>query len=208
MKRRRMKGGLYLVVDPSKSEIELISALNSVLEEGVCAVQLWDHWDQVENPLALIEKVGKLCGTFDVPLFINNHPEWVEDCPSVSGIHFDEWPTDYACPEGVLVGITCTNEMEVIDRAEENSIDYISFCSMFPSSTSNSCEWVDHASVHRARERFSGLIFLAGGITPETLPQLQTLPYDGIAVVSGIMSSDSPSEAARIFNQKVKEHES
>lgn len=202
-----MKGGLYLVVDPSMNEDQLIHSLKSVLTEGVCAVQLWDHWNTEKEPKKLIERIGALCVEQAVPLFINNHSEWLVDCPALSGIHYDECPQSFNHPRDVMVGVTCTNDMEVIRRAETDQIDYISFCSMFPSPTSNSCEWVDPNSVVRAREIFSGLIFLAGGVTTESLPKLCDLPYDGIAVVSGIMSSDSPSEAARIFNQKVKEHE-
>jgi thiamine-phosphate pyrophosphorylase len=46
-------------------------------------------------------------------------------------------------------------------------------------------------------------IYLAGGIQLSNLHQLEDLDFDGIALVSGIMSSINPAEAARQYSTQL-----
>ena len=46
---------------------------------------------------------------------------------------------------------------------------------------------------------FSGQVFLAGGISPENILKLKEVPYDGIAVASGILGAHHPEEALKQY---------
>src|SRR6185369_6565581 len=94
---------------------------------------------------------------------------------------------------------TCNNDLAIVDWAMKQKLDYISFCSVFPSSTSNSCDLVSFDTIRRAREITSLPIFLAGGISPDNMKRLRELDFDGVAVISGIMNQDDPAQAAKKY---------
>lgn len=102
------------------------------------------------------------------------------------------------------MGITVNNDLSLVQWANDNSFDYISFCSIFPSTTSNSCQLVKFETITKARTITQMPIFLAGGIQPENIYQLNNLDYDGVAVVSGIMSADDPFEKANKYLNELK----
>jgi thiamine-phosphate pyrophosphorylase len=205
--KRKINSGIYLVIDPSMDELLLLNKLNLCLKEKLAAVQIWDNFKSGQNIRGLIRKICDLCRAKNVPVLINNRWELLNDS-LLYGVHFDEIPENYtAMKESInkpfLCGLTCTNDLTVVDWASENKLDYISFCSIFPSSTANSCELVDFNTIHQAAKLYSLPIFLAGGIKPENMSSLDELDYTGIAVVSGIMGSDRPDKSIKKYLEKL-----
>lgn len=203
MKDNKLAGGIYLVIDPSMEEGILFEKLEQVLQEGIAIVQLWDNWPQGTQKERLINSICDLCHRYQVPVFINNEWDLLNSLP-LDGVHFDSIPADYdkikqRLPKEVKIGLTCNNDLSAVEWAERNSLNYISFCSIFPSVTSNSCELVSFQTIEQARKITSMPIFLAGGIQLSNLPKLKGLDFDGIALISGIMSSVSPAEATKQY---------
>lgn len=204
---RKISSGIYLVIDPSMDELLLINKLNLCLKEKLAAVQIWDNFKAEQNISALIKKVCELCHAKNVPVLINNRWELLNDF-LLDGVHFDEIPENYtAIKESInkpfICGLTCNNDLTFVDWASKNKLDYISFCSIFPSNTANSCELVNFNTINKAAKHYSLPIFLAGGIKPENIDKLKELNYTGIAVVSGIMSSDRPDESIKKYQEKL-----
>ncbi len=204
---RLRKKGIYLVVDPSMEEKILLERLQHALQEKIVAVQIWDNFNTEKNVLLLTNKICELCHAHEVPVFINNRWELIADA-ALDGVHFDEIPEDInkireELKKQFLKGLTCNNDLKCLEWAEKHQFDYISFCSIFPSKTSNSCEMVDFDTIRKAKERSSLPIFLAGGISPENIEKLHNLKYDGVAVVSGIMNADKPGEAVQNYMKKL-----
>jgi thiamine-phosphate pyrophosphorylase len=186
----------------------LFSKLNLIVKEKIAAIQIWDNFKDNQNLEELLLKIYAKTSLHNIPLLINNRWEILKQIP-LDGIHFDEIPENFNGIKKEIngdftVGITCKNDLATIEYAEEHHFDYISFCSMFPSQTANSCELVSFETVQKAKSIFSGKIFLAGGIDLNTIENLDKLDYDGIAVVSGIMSADNPSETIKKYQQKIK----
>jgi thiamine-phosphate pyrophosphorylase len=202
-----LKDGIYLVIDPSLDLTTLLAKLKSALEGGLAAVQIWDHLpEEKEDPI--ISSVAELCALYHVPVIINNKWSFVLKY-NLAGVHFDIPPVDITSiqeklPDSTLYGLTTNNEIESIQWAEQYGFQYISFCSMFPSSTANSCDLVEPESIHRAKQHFSGKIFASGGITHQTISNLTSLPLNGVAIVSGIMSSDDPKTAVLTYHKQYK----
>jgi thiamine-phosphate pyrophosphorylase len=204
MKVNQLVGGLYLVIDPSMEEDALFEKLEQVLQEGISVVQLWDHWPLGIQKERIIKMICDLCHRYEVPVLINNEWELLNSLP-LDGVHFDFIPANYnqikqRLPKGFLAGLTCNNDLSVVEWAEKNNLDYISFCSIFPSSTSTSCELVSFDTIEQARKITSMPIYLAGGIQLSNFPELKKLDFDGIAIVSGIMSSANPAEATKQYS--------
>lgn len=208
MRNKNIESGIYLIIDPSMDEEILFSKLNLILKEKIAAIQIWDNFKNNQNVEELLLKIYEKTSLNNIPLIINNRWEYLKQIP-LNGIHFDEIPENLIeikkeISSDFIIGVTCNNELSAIQDAEKNQLDYISFCSMFPSKTANSCELVNFETVQKAKSIFSGKIFLAGGIDLDNIKNLVELNYDGIAVVSGIMSAENPSETIKKYHQKIK----
>lgn len=208
IKENRLKaGGIYVVVDPQQEEKLLLQRLKIIVEKGVSAVQIWDHFKDDQNVEELVAKIQRLCLPRQLPLLINNR--W-EDVPKLGldGVHFDQIPQDLTTIKSkvgdqAIIGLTCGNAMESIEWAAQNKIDYISFCSLFPSKSAGACELVSHKVIKEARKRYKGTLYLAGGIAPDNLTTLSDLAFDGIAVISGLMDAKHPDRALEAYNSNL-----
>lgn len=208
MKKQTIRSGIYLIIDPSIDEEILFSKLNLIVKEKISAIQIWDNIKGNQNIEELLLKIYEKASPNNIPIIINNRWELLKQIP-LDGIHFDEIPENFndikkEINRDFIAGITCNNELSIIEYAEKHQFDYISFCSMFPSKTANSCELVDFETVQKAKSIFSGKIFLAGGIDLSNIENLSQLNHDGIAIVSGIMSAENPSENIKKYHQKIK----
>lgn len=203
---RRIKGGVYLVIDPAMDQELLLAKVSQALEGGVQVLQIWNHWPEhfgLADKQGLVEAILKISSQFNVPVLINEEWELLKHT-GLDGVHFDSIPKDYEhiqkdIGRPFISGITCSNDLAVIEWAEQHDFDYVSFCSMFPSSSVDSCEIVRPKTVQKAREITQMPLFLSGGITTGNLASLKELDFNGVAVISGILSSDSPQASAASY---------
>lgn len=205
---KNIKDGVYLVIDPSMEENLLLEKVEAALNSPLSVLQIWDNFTEEEKIIPLCEKIATLAHEKNVPVLINNRWKIFNET-NLDGIHFDEIPQDLlAVRENLnrpaIIGVTCNNDLDQITEATNAEIDYISFCSIFPSVTSNSCELVDFDVIREARLIFPGSIFLSGGIQPANMEKLSSLEYNGVAIVSGIMSADHPDQAVHHYLEKMK----
>ena len=209
-KGAKINSGIYLVIDPSMEESQLIESLEKAISAKPCALQIWDNFQSPEKVAPLICKMKAICRGSGIPILINNHPEWTE-LFDLDGVHFDELPPDHykSFPklrqQGKLIGVTINNDFDLIQDAIQAKVDYLSFCSMFPSSTANSCDLVEFETVQKTRKLTSITIFLAGGISTQSIAQLKPLEFDGIAVVSGVMKAADPGKAISQYQKLLTE---
>jgi len=208
MERNKISGGIYLVIDPSMNKPELLQKLEEALSANISVVQIWDNWQHVDNKEEIIRHICSLCHQYQVPVIINNDWHLLKSFP-LDGIHFDTVPEDYhqikqSIERDFLAGITCNNDLSIVKWADKNQLNYISFCSIFQSSTSNSCELVSFENIQQARQITSLPIFLAGGIQLNNMKELEELNYDGVALVSGIMSAENPAQITKQYLELLK----
>lgn len=207
--RGKISQGIYLVIDPSMEENQLLETLEKAISANPCALQIWDNFKSQAQAFNLIYKIKSICIGTGIPILINNHPEWAE-LFRLDGVHFDELSAENSSSipkikkQGKIIGVTINNDFELIQSAILAGVDYLSFCSMFTSSTSNSCELVNFEIIKRTRKLTKIPIFLAGGISPENISQLRSLNFDGIALVSGVMSAANPSQAISTYQHLLK----
>lgn len=206
--KRGIQNGICLIVDPSVRSDLLLKRLKDVVYEPIAAVQIWDNFNTVDNAMDLVKQILDLCHPQNIPVLINNHWEMLK-LLQLDGIHLDQEAADLEqrkeeLKRQIIIGITCNNDLSVVQWAHDNKVDYISFCSMFHSSTANSCELVSFDTIRKARTLTTIPLFLSGGIKPGNMQELDALDYSGIAVVSGIMNSDTPIDEIRKYQQRFK----
>lgn len=202
MEPLKITGGLYLVVDPFEGVEAVLPKVQKALTGGVNIVQIWNNFSPTQNQEAFINAICAVAHQHKVPVLINNQWQLLLTT-RLNGIHFDELPDinhiRKVLDRPSIIGITCGNNLQRIHWANENNIDYISFCSMFPSSSAGVCEIVDRKTVLQARSMTNIPIFLAGGITLQNVNELSHCGADGVAVISGIMKAADPAASAQQF---------
>ncbi len=190
---KKITGGIYLIANAALEQELLLNKLNEALKSGVSIVQLYNTENESLVQSIDINLICSLCHQYKVPVLVNNN--WsLLDRTLLDGVHFDKIPIDFeeiknSINKNFLTGITCSNDLEIVKWANEQHFNYISFCSMFPSSTANSCELVAFETIKKAREITQIPFFVAGGINLTNINQLAALPVSGIAVISGIMGA-------------------
>lgn len=209
IKKQKIKEGVYLVVDPQMQNTVLMNKLKQIMDKSeIAAVQIWDNFKNTENKISLINEICKVCENYRVTVLLNNNWDILKQTEA-SGLHFDEIPNNFKeikknIPSDALLGLTCNNNLETVEWADRNNMDYISFCSIFPSSTANSCDLVDFEIIKKAQEITEMPIFLAGGIKPSNMHLLKELDFEGVAVISGIMSAENPAVSTENYNSEFK----
>jgi thiamine-phosphate pyrophosphorylase len=194
----QISGGIYLVADAVFDFKLLKKKLGEALSSGIRIVQLYNTEKESSLSFSDINEICYLCHVYNVPVLVNNNWRLLNET-LIDGVHFDAIPDNIQRIERdagrqFYKGITINNDLSVVKWANNHQFDYISFCSMFESKTAETCEIVSFESVKKAREITNIPIFLAGGIYPDNINQLRELPFNGIAVISGIMASpDIPS---------------
>lgn len=210
-KYKTVSGGVYLVLDPGMPQI--LPKVKDALEGGASALQIWNNWPasfSLTDKYALIQDIVEVAAVYRVPVLINEEWQLLKET-ELAGVHFDSVPADYesikaAIGRDFICGITCSNNLEVIQWASQNRLDYVSFCAVFPSPSAGSCEIVAPDTIREARKITSMPFFLSGGITTENIEQLKELDFSGVAVISGILSADSAREATAAYKQALNKY--
>lgn len=198
---------IYLVLNPQMQEDLLIERLNLIIDKGISYIQIWDNFMKGQDIGKMITEIHSISSAHQVPLLINNHWKYLRDFP-LDGVHFDSLPANLTeikqnINKDFIIGVTCGNDLSVIELAAEQNVDYISFCSLFPSLSARNCEIVELKNIEKARQIFKKSIFLSGGIVPENIYKLADLDYDGIALISGLMSVETPQTIIEEYKKRL-----
>lgn len=204
---RSIEGGIYLVVDPSMVESILLEKITEAIQGGVDVIQIWNHWNEGMDKNKLIDIVCSLAHKANIPVLVNEDWELLKGS-KLDGIHFDTIPNDInnireQVGRDIYCGITCGNSLATVEWANENKLDYISFCSMFPSESAGECEIVSADVVKNARAITTMPIFLAGGISLDNINDFRGIQANGIAVISAIMNADNVTRKTKQFKQQL-----
>src|SRR5690625_3249322 len=206
--KKLIDSGIYVVINPAIDEQVLLEKLQIILTKDIAAVQIWDNLKSGQNVEERLEKIHALCKKHQTRVLINNRWDYLKTI-DLDGIHFDQIPANLyqikkEVDSGLIFGLTCENDLADVRWAAGNDFDYISFCAMFPSESAGDCEIVDHQTVEEASRIFDNPLFLSGGISPENLPELDNLKFDGVAVISGIMNAKNPDQAIDQYLKNLK----
>jgi thiamine-phosphate pyrophosphorylase len=205
---RRLEG-LYLVVAPILPFDRLLVVVEKALTGGVDIMQFVSG-EEASDTVGFGRDLSHLAKQHGVPFLINGKLQLMQEV-GADGMHFDTYDTT---PGEVrrklggryIVGYTLGNDLERLKWAEDVGADYISFCSIFPTSSATQCEIVPIETVKAARSKTNLPIFAAGGIDLQNADLVLEAGADGIAVVSAILKARNPDQVARTFKDIIRKH--
>ena len=208
--KERIRPGVYLVVDPSYGEARVLEVTKASMKAGLSMLQLWASWKDDKNAVELGKKLAMLAKDYSTPFVVNNDLEIAKEV-GADGVHIDDKVPDplsirRELGQYSIVGVTCSTSMEKVLWAASKKVDYISFCSMYPSTSVNECDIVPMSMVSEARGRVSFPIFASGGINLNNAHEVIEAGADGVAVISTIMSSNDPRETTRALGEIVRSY--
>lgn len=210
MNKEKHEMSIYLVVDPSKGLDFCLPKIEQAIDGGVNYIQIWNKWSPKQDKLGFAEEIANVAVKKDIPVYINERWELLKEV-HLSGVHFDKIPYHIekikaAIDRPFTIGLTCGNDLSAVEWAIKNKLDYISFCSIFPSPSAGACEIIPLETIARARELSDIPIFLSGGITLNNIDPLLQTGMNGIAVISGIMDAEDPAYAAKKFKERFQKN--
>jgi thiamine-phosphate pyrophosphorylase len=208
--KRKIESGVYLVVDSGYGQDKVMKSVTDSMKAGLDALQLWASWKEDSVAIDLGRKLAKVARDYSVPFVVNNDLE-VALKIGADGVHTDgKIPSPKTVKEKMgpsgIAGVTCSTDIEKVLWASSQQADYVSFCSMFPSSSVADCDIVPLEMLGQARKLITIPIFASGGINLENAHTVVTAGADGVAVISAIMAASDAAKATAELKEVVKRY--
>ena len=186
---------LYLITDGKPN---MISRVEQAILGGVTIVQYREKKKSYDEMLEEALELKNLCSKYNVPLIINDYIDLAREIDA-DGIHLGQDDTSIEEVKDLfkdkIIGISAHNLEEAI-KAEENGADYIGFGAVFPTNSKDDAKTLDINDVNVIKKNISIPVLLIGGINKENLSSID-VKYDGICVISAILSSKDPKKSAK-----------
>ncbi|KAJ2507142.1 thiamine biosynthetic bifunctional enzyme [Coemansia sp. RSA 2049] len=222
---------LYLVTDSgilasAKSSRTLAQTVEEAIHGGVTAVQLREKQAATSEFVKLAVAVKEVTKRMGAALLINDRID-VALAVDADGVHIgqDDMPLSEArrlLGDDKIIGVTVQTEEEA-EAAIAGGADYLGIGTCYATATKRDARvahrgpqgirgiWehaldVGHSTAHRVRAVTIGGINAhnAVHVLTCTRPLSTSVPLDGIAVVSAIMASDSPRDAACLLRRQIE----
>jgi len=199
--------GLYLVVASIMPENKMLDVVEKALKGGVDIIQFVPR-DQGPKTLQAAEYLRTMTAKFNVPFLINGNLLLANKIKA-DGLHFDNCkiaPEEARRIVGkhALIGYTLGKDLMKLEWAQTEGANYVSFCSVFPTTSGNQCGEVPLETVRVAKSRTSLSVFAAGGINQANAHFVLETGADGIVVTSAILKSKDPERAASLLKEIVQ----
>ncbi|MCL1989479.1 MAG: thiamine phosphate synthase [Defluviitaleaceae bacterium] len=198
------KNQLYVITD---GKPQLLERVAEALRGGATCIQYREKTKPIAEMVEEATLLKQLCHKYHVPLFINDHLD-VAKAVNADGLHLGQ--SDSTVEEArellgdIPIGISaCTvNEARL---AEEKGAVYVGVGAVFPTASKKDATLVSLETAKAIKASIKIPMLLIGGISLETA-QLINIPYDGLCVISAILSADQPKEVAEAMRHLIDNH--
>lgn len=206
---RREDLRLYLVTDrPLSLGRDIDWIVEEAVKGGATMVQLREKDCSTREFIELAAKLKETLKPLGVPLLINDRID-VALAVDADGVHIGQSDMPYKTARALLgpdkiIGLSVEN-MEDIRVANELDVDYVGISPVY--STHTKTDTAAPFGLEGLREAVKLSVHptvAIGGMNMKTAKDVMACGTDGIAVVSAIVSADSPCEAARNLLEVMK----
>jgi thiamine-phosphate pyrophosphorylase len=192
---------LYLVTDRNQTGgRNLLWVLQQALDGGVKAVQLREKDLSGKDLLLLAEKTCKLCQAYNAALFINDRVD-VALAVDATGVQLSKTSLPAVTARALLgpqkiIGVS-THALQEAKEAEQNGADFVLFGPVyFTGSKAAYGAPQGLPALKTIVDNVSLPVYAIGGITPENAESTKNIGVRGVALISAIVSAESPKKAA------------
>ncbi|KAK5128040.1 hypothetical protein LTR85_005157 [Meristemomyces frigidus] len=214
---------LYLVTDstpPILGDKDLVAVVKAAVEGGATIVQYRDKTSETAELVQIAKELHKVTKAAGVPLLINDRVD-VALAAGVEGVHVGQDDLDLKTARRLLgpdaiVGVTANSLEEALEAAGDGA-DYLGLGTVYATPTKENTKSIIGtagvqkilAELHKAGHEVKTVCI--GGVNASNTQRIlyqcaaPQKKLDGVAVVSAIMASSEPKEAAMHLRKLVSE---
>ena len=200
---------LYLVTDRNQTGgRDLLWVLEQALDGGVKAIQLREKDLSGRDLFSLAERSHKLCQAYDAALFINDRVD-VAMAVDAAGVQLSQASLPIVTAKALLgpqkiIGVS-THSLQETKEAEQAGADFILFGPVYftPSKAAYGAPQ-GLPALKTIVDNISLPVYAIGGIKLENIDSTKKLGVRGVALISAIMSADSPKGAAERMLRRLR----
>lgn len=201
--RRRIS--LYVIPDPVVGRgRELVEQARLALAGGATALQLRLKNATSREFYRAACSLKELCREAGALFIINDRLD-IALSVGADGVHLGQ--SDLPCaearrlaPGGFIVGVSA-HTPEQARQAVTEGADYLGVGAVFPTGSKADAETCGLEGLRKVRAAVDLPLVAIGGVTLERLPRTLAAGADGVAVISAVVGTDDPAEAAKRFQK-------
>ena len=193
--------GLYLITNDDPIQL-LLEKLQAALATGHIAILQYRRKKiaKADQPLE-VEQIKILCEKYQVPFVINDDLSLAEQFGL--GVHLGQSDGEITdaiqrLPQGVIIGRTCLNSLELAEKAIAEGASYVAFGAIYATSTKPESGNVGIEIIQQARQKFDVPICAIGGLTVENSQVVIEAGASLCAVISDILGRSTAEIPARV----------
>ncbi|MDN8180368.1 thiamine phosphate synthase [Acinetobacter baumannii] len=193
--------GLYLITNDDPIQL-LLEKLDAALATRQIAILQYRRKkvDKADQP-AEVEQIKQLCEKYQVPFVINDDLKLAAQFGL--GVHLGQSDGEITdaksqLPEGVIIGRTCLNSLELAQKAIADGATYVAFGAVYATATKPEAGNVGIEVIKQAEAQYDLPICAIGGLTVENSKPVIEAGADLCAVISDILGRSTAEIPARV----------
>lgn len=193
--------GLYLITNDDPIQLLLEKLDVALATKQVAILQYRRKKIEKSNQPAEVEQIKLLCEKYQVPFVINDDLELAAQFGL--GVHLGQSDGEITdaksqLQEGVIIGRTCLNSLELAHKAIADGATYIAFGAVYATSTKPEAGNVGIEVIKQAAAQYNLPICAIGGLTVENSKPVIEAGADLCAVISDILGRSTAEIPARV----------
>ncbi|MFZ0331282.1 MAG: thiamine phosphate synthase [Acinetobacter bohemicus] len=182
--------GLYLITNDDLLEVLLAKLEGAFANGGIAVLQYRRKKVTKEDQIYEVEYMKALCAEYAVPFVINDDLEMAVKYGV--GVHLGQDDGSIAdaaaqLPQGVLIGCSCNNSLELAEQAIAEGANYVAFGAIYATDTKPEAGNIGLETLKQAKAKLNVPICAIGGLTVENSDVVITAGADLCAVISDIL---------------------
>ncbi|HGL5493294.1 thiamine phosphate synthase [Acinetobacter baumannii] len=193
--------GLYLITNDDPIQL-LLEKLDAAFVTRQIAILQYRRKkvDKADQP-AEVEQIKQLCEKYQVPFVINDDLKLAAQFGL--GVHLGQSDGEITdaksqLPEGVIIGRTCLNSLELAQKAIADGATYVAFGAVYATATKPEAGNVGIEVIKQAAAQYDLPICAIGGLTVENSKPVIEAGADLCAVISDILGRSTAEIPARV----------
>ncbi|QNX59701.1 thiamine phosphate synthase [Acinetobacter seifertii] len=193
--------GLYLITNDDPIQL-LLEKLDAALATRQVAILQYRRKkiEKTDQP-AEVEQIKILCEKYKVPFVINDDLKLAAQFGL--GVHLGQSDGEITdakskLPEGVIIGRTCLNSLDLAQKAIADGATYVAFGAVYATATKPEAGNVGIEVLKQAAAQYDLPICAIGGLTVENSKPVIEAGADLCAVISDILGRSTAEIPARV----------
>ncbi|MBJ8503682.1 thiamine phosphate synthase [Acinetobacter seifertii] len=193
--------GLYLITNDDPIQL-LLEKLDVALATRQVAILQYRRKkiEKTDQP-AEVEQIKILCEKYQVPFVINDDLQLAAQFGL--GVHLGQSDGEITdakskLPEGVIIGRTCLNSLDLARKAIADGATYVAFGAVYATATKPEAGNVGIEVIKQAAAQYDLPICAIGGLTVENSKPVIEAGADLCAVISDILGRSTAEIPARV----------